>query len=79
MLLLISTILFAMHQHLYVTQYTTKYLPTLDVFTNSRASPLRIRNYCLENLVCLCVHVMPCINIYWSDYFPELELNMHTR
>ena len=34
----------AMHQHLYVTQYTTKYLPTLNVFTNSRASPLTIRN-----------------------------------
>ena len=40
MLLLISTILFAMHQHSYVTQYTAKYLQHLNVLTSSRASPL---------------------------------------
>ena len=49
-----------MQQHLYGTQYTTKYIPPntwMCLQIRSRASPLRIRKFCLENLVCLYVHL----------------------
>ena len=66
--------LFVMHLHLYVTQYTTEYLQHLNVFTNTRASPLRIRNFRNENLVCLYVHVLVCMCTL--NYFPEFAPNI---